>query len=468
MSLEFNKELKVTETNIPGLLIFDLPVFGDNRGWFKENWQREKMTKIGLPDFGPVQNNISFNAKKGVTRGIHAEPWDKYISVGAGEIFGAWVDLREDKSFGQVFTAKIDSTKAVFVPRGVGNSFQALRNNTVYTYLVNDHWSAELLPFYVAVNLNDTKLGIKWPIDLSQAEISEKDTKNPPLSEVKPMQPRKVLITGANGQLGLALQKVFPDAEFTDADSLDITDPEIESSRNWRQYSTIINAAAYTAVDNAETPDGKKAAWKINANGPANLAKIATKYNLTLVHVSSEYVFDGTKDNHDEEEPFSPLGVYAQTKVAGDIAVSTTPKHYILRTSWLVGDGNNFVRTMKSLAEKGIKPSVVNDQIGRLAFADELAESIKHLLSGDHPYGTYNMSGDGNPASWAEIAKTVYEFRGKSSDDVTPVSTEEYFKGKENISPRPLNSTLDLTKIKSTGFIIDNWRDSLKAYLGKE
>ena len=85
MAFDFEKELKVTETNIPGLLVFDLPVHGDNRGWFKENWQRAKMMGLGLPDFGPVQNNISFNATKGVTRGIHAEPWDKYISIAAGE-----------------------------------------------------------------------------------------------------------------------------------------------------------------------------------------------------------------------------------------------------------------------------------------------------------------------------------------------------------------------------------------------
>lgn len=94
MAFEFEKELKVEKTNIPGLLVFDLPVHGDNRGWFKENWQRAKMMGLGLPDFGPVQNNISYNATKGVTRGIHAEPWDKYISIAAGEIFGAWVDLR--------------------------------------------------------------------------------------------------------------------------------------------------------------------------------------------------------------------------------------------------------------------------------------------------------------------------------------------------------------------------------------
>ena len=94
MALEYEKELGVQTTDIPGLLVFDLAVHGDARGWFKENWQRAKMCALGLPDFGPVQNNISFNAERGVTRGIHAEPWDKYISIGCGSVFGAWVDLR--------------------------------------------------------------------------------------------------------------------------------------------------------------------------------------------------------------------------------------------------------------------------------------------------------------------------------------------------------------------------------------
>ena len=133
MPIEFEKKLTVTQTNIPGLLVLELPVHGDNRGWFKENWQRAKMVQLGLPDFHPVQNNISFNAKRGVTRGIHAEPWDKFISVANGEIFGAWVDLRPGDSFGQVFTTRLGPSEAIYVPRGVGNSFQALEDNTVYT-----------------------------------------------------------------------------------------------------------------------------------------------------------------------------------------------------------------------------------------------------------------------------------------------------------------------------------------------
>lgn len=482
--LEFSKELAFHETPIPGLLITDLPVHGDARGWFKENYQKEKMSKLGLPEFDAVQNNISFNAESGVTRGIHAEPWDKFISVGSGRVFGAWVDLRQGESFGKVFTAELDPTKAIYVPRGVGNGFQALEDNTVYTYLVNDHWSADAE--YTFLNLSDETADINWPIPLDQAGLSEKDKNHPRLSEVEPMKPKLTLVTGSNGQLGRALQIEFPDAEFTDYQELDITSPNLESARNWRQYETIINAAGYTAVDKAETPEGRETAWKLNAEAVANLGKIATKHSITLVHISSDYVFDGTKAEHFENEPFSPLGVYAQTKAAGDVAASMVPKHYIARTSWVIGDGNNFVRTMKSLAEKGVKPSVVNDQIGRLTFTDDLARGIKHLLTpiphspyGEPipqlpptnyplPYGTYNITGDGESASWADIAADVYELTGHSRDEVTGVSTAQYYEGKSDISPRPLQSTLNLDKIKATGFVPADWRQSLRECLTKE
>ena len=468
--LEFKKELVFKETPIPGLLIGDLTVNGDSRGWFKENWQKEKMVKLGLPeDFVPVQNNISFNAEKGVTRGIHAEPWDKFISIGAGRVFGAWVDLREGDSFGSVFTTELDPAKAIFVPRGVGNSFQALDDGTVYTYLVNDHWSPEAQSLYTFLNLADKTVNIKWPIPLDQAELSDKDKNHPALSELLPMKPRKTLVIGSNGQLGRALQIEFPDAEFTDRTELDITSLNLDIARNWRQYGTIINAAAYTAVDKAETSEGREVAWQINAKAVANLAKIAIKYNsITLIHISSDYVFDGTKANHTEDELFSPLGVYGQTKAAGDIAISTVPKHYIFRTSWVVGNGNNFVRTMKSLAEKDIKPTVVNDQIGRLTFTSDLAKGIKHLVETKAPYGTYNLTGDGEPASWAEIASEVYRQTGHNANDVTGISTTEYFAGKEFISPRPLQSSLNLDKIKATGFKPSDWRQELTDYLINE
>src|SRR4051812_14218213 len=190
------------------------------------------------------------------------------------------------------------------------------------------------------------------------------------------MDDSKFLITGGNGQLGLALQAKYPAAKVTDVKELDITDQNSISTFDWSNVTTILNAAAYTNVDGAETPEGRVAAWKVNAIGSANLTRAALQHDLTIVHISTDYVFDGTQESHTEEEPFSPLGVYGESKAAGDTAVGLAPKHYILRTSWVIGEGKNFVRTMLSLGERGISPKVVADQIGRLTFTSELVRAI--------------------------------------------------------------------------------------------
>ncbi len=278
----------------------------------------------------------------------------------------------------------------------------------------------------------------------------------------------KILIVGAEGQLGRAFQELYPGAECTNRDTLDISSSTIFTDRPWYEYDIILNAAAYTAVDLAETPEGRRDAWSANAVAVANLARIATEHDVILVHISSDYVFDGTATKHDEQELFSPLGVYGQSKAAGDIAASTAPHHYIARTSWVIGDGNNFVRTMQSLSGRGITPSVVDDQIGRLTFTTDLAAGIKHLLDTAAPFGTYNISNDGEPVSWAAIAKKVYDFSGRSPNDVTPVTTAEYYQGKEGIAPRPLQSTLDLDKIKATGFAPRDWQQALDKYLADQ
>ena len=468
--IEFSKSLAAHETPIPGVVLYDLPVHGDNRGWFKENWQREKMVALGMPDFGPVQNNISFNEKAGTTRGIHAEPWDKYVSVATGRIFGAWVDLREGPSFGSVFTAELDPSKAIFIPRGVGNAFQTLEDGTAYTYLVNDHWSADAQSQYTFLNLSDETVSIPWPIPLEHAELSDKDRAHPRLADVTPMAPRKTLVLGADGQLGRALREAYDgDAtvEFVGRHEFDLADPGAYTGRNWKNYSTIINAAAYTAVDKAETAEGRRAAWAINVSAVAQLARVAVEHRLTLVHVSSDYVFDGTAEVHPEDEPFSPLGVYGQTKAAGDAVVSVVPRHYVVRTSWVIGEGGNFVRTMANLAQKGVKPSVVNDQIGRLSFTADIAAGIRHLLDSGAPFGVYNLTNDGDAQSWADVASSVYALTGHDGGDVTGVSSEEYFKGKE-AAPRPANSVLSLTKLRETGFEVPSSRSRLEGYLGQE
>ena len=435
-----------------------------------------------------MQNNISFNAERGVTRGVHAEPWDKYISVATGSVFGAWVDLRPGKSFGQVYTCVIDPSRAVYVPRGVGNAFQALEAGTAYAYLVNAHWSAELKKTYTFVNLADPELGIEWPIPLSEAVVSEADRRHPYLRDVTPMAPRRTLVTGAGGQLGRAVRRLAEERglsgsfDFAGRDEFDLSDPASYDGVDWTLYGAVINCAAYTAVDAAETPGGRRAAWAANAKGPALLARACAEHGITLVHVSSDYVFDGAREVHDEGEPPSPLGVYGQTKAAGDLAVAGCPRHYIVRSSWVIGEGRNFVRTMAALSDRCADPddaldqvTVVDDQYGRPTFARDMAEGILWLLgyregdlepSAPCAYGTYDLTGSGRVASWADVAARVFELRNGNADAVVPVTTAGYYAGARGpVAPRPARSALDLSKLAAAGFVPRDWEEELKEYL---
>ena len=280
------------------------------------------------------------------------------------------------------------------------------------------------------------------------------------------MDDKKIVITGANGQVGRALQKIYPQALALDHEQLDITNQKAINGFNWDNVKVIINAAAWTDVDGAENPSNYNLVKAVNVDASRYLATAASQHDLTFVTFSSDYVFDGSQPIHNEDETFSPLNIYGKTKADGDLAAATTIKHYIIRTSWVIGDGRNFVNIMQDLAARGVKPSVVNDQIGRLTFTDTLVRGIKHLLETNAPYGTYNLTNEGQPTSWAEIAKIVFEKSGKSSSDIQPVSTAEYFASKPGAAQRPLPSTLDLTKIEKTGFIPEDWRDKLNKLLG--
>lgn len=192
----FEKPLAARQVaEISGMLEFDIPVHGDNRGWFKENFQKEKMVPLGFPESffteGKLQNNVSFS-RQGVLRGLHAEPWDKYISVADnGKVLGAWVDLRAGDSFGHVYQTVIDASKGIFVPRGVANGFQVLSETVSYSYLVNDYWALELKPKYAFVNYADPTLGIEWA-DVAHAEVSEADKHHPLLKDVVALQPEQL------------------------------------------------------------------------------------------------------------------------------------------------------------------------------------------------------------------------------------------------------------------------------------
>ncbi len=278
---------------------------------------------------------------------------------------------------------------------------------------------------------------------------------------------KKILITGCNGQLGKALKTYYPGAIALGRDELDISDSNQVEKYDWSKFSIVVNAAAYVNADHSETEEGRETTWLVNALGPRNLSAIAIKHNIHLIHISSEYVFDGRIKNHQEDEPFTPMSVYGQAKAAGDIAVSLVKKHHILRTSWVVGDGHNFVKTMKRLADMRIDPKVVNDQHGRLTFTSELVRAIDFIIKNDVEYGTYNLSNSGKVKSWAEIASDVFELSGHDASRVTPITTDEYKEGKHPFAPRPRYSDMDLTKIQRAGFLSEDYEPLLKEYINE-
>lgn len=454
----------IRDTIIPGLKAVTIPVHADSRGWFKENWRIDQTFNSG-DSFQPVQNNVSFNSSAGVTRGFHAEPWDKYISVSSGRVFGAWIDLRKGDSFGRVFYSEIGPSDAVFIPAGVANAFQSLEANTTYIYLVNGKWDERAQ--YLSVSLLDTSLGIPWPISLNHSVISEKDLRNPMLSQVEPFEIREVLVIGAGGQVGKALCQELPEAQGLHKDQFNLSDASSKPHFSGIKPSWIINAGAYTNVDEAETKLGASQAWRVNVQGQSMLANLCREKGMGLIGFSSDYVFDGTSTSGNPEDSIpAPLNTYGWTKAVGDEMVATVSKHYVIRTSWIIGEGSNFVRTMSAKALAGEGVNVVSDQVGRLTFATDLAHAVQVLIESSAPYGTYNITNSGPLVSWFEIATAIYRELGVDCSLVTPITSEEYnlkFPGK---AQRPKNSELKMDKfIMNTGHETPDWQNSLSHFL---
>ena len=280
-----------------------------------------------------------------------------------------------------------------------------------------------------------------------------------------------VLVTGANGQLGQAIQSIverYPDIEFEfcDSEKLDITDYDnVNAVFNEFIPNYCINTAAYTAVDKAESEPDK--AYSINVLGAQNLAKICKMNNTVLLHVSTDFVFDGTKKTpYTELDEPNPSGVYGQTKLDGEEAIKELwEKHFIIRTSWVYSQfGNNFMKTMLRLGTEREELSVVNDQIGTPTNAVDLAEVLIKIIDSCHAelvsasnYGIYNFSNEGQ-CSWYDFAQKIFEINNITID-LHPIPTKDY----PTPAQRPAYSVLDKSKIKSVfGIEIDSWENSLK------
>lgn len=276
---------------------------------------------------------------------------------------------------------------------------------------------------------------------------------------------KKIIVTGCNGQLGRAVNlelKSHTDIEFvnTDVAELDITniDKVMELVRQVKPYA-IINCAAHTGVDACEDEWDK--AYRINAIGPRNLSIAATETGAKMVHVSTDYIFDGRSNKpYTEFDKPNPQGAYGTTKLAGENMVKDfASKYFILRTAWLYGDGKNFVRTMLRLSESNDKVRVVGDQVGSPTSAKELAAAIAHLLFTEN-YGVFHATCEGS-CSWAEFAEEIFRQAGKKTV-VETVTTEEY--GAK--APRPAYSILENYMLKlTTDFMFADWQKALTIYM---
>lgn len=275
-----------------------------------------------------------------------------------------------------------------------------------------------------------------------------------------------VLVTGGNGQLGQALQKTAKTNSdiqfvFTDSKTLDITDKE-SCERVFKQITPnfCINCAAYTAVDKAESETDL--AYQINVVGVKNLAENCQKHHTTLIHISTDFVFDGEKDfPYTEEDIPNPKSVYGKTKLEGEQEIQAIlDKYYIIRTSWVYSEfGKNFKKTMLNLSKSHPTIRIVNDQIGSPTNANCLARAIFQIIAKDNPaqpFGLYHFSNEGS-CSWCEFAKKIFEFN-KITVDVIPIPTSSY----PTAAQRPKYSVLDTTKIK-TIFNIQpkSWEEAL-------
>jgi dTDP-4-dehydrorhamnose reductase len=279
------------------------------------------------------------------------------------------------------------------------------------------------------------------------------------------MQDSEILILGAHGQLGLALQAKYPGARATSSQELDITNAQAVADFDWAGIKYILNAAAYTNVPEAENTEGRIAAWKTNATAVSYLAKVVRDHDITLIHISTAYVFNGELDMHTEDEPLSPLSSYGSSKAAGDIAASQAGKYFIVRTSAVIGDGKNFVRSIYGLGKREISPKVVADETDRLTFTSEIVRGIDFILEKQAPYGVYNITNSGDVVSWAEVARAVYAAAGYEGLTVSDSTAAEYFAGQAIADKRPRHGALNLAKMQNLGFVFTNWRDDLKKYI---
>ena len=469
----------VIKTNLTDCFIIEENRFGDDRGYFT-SVTNAQLEGLGFKNFHQKSESLSC---KGVVRGLHfqKDPYcqAKVVSCTKGRVLDVVVDLRKDSPTYKQYTyveLTPENGRMLFVPRGFAHGFVALEDDTTFNYMVDNKYYPRLdggIPW------NDPEINIPWDnifkeYGIDEPILSEKDQNHKKLSEANLQfvkEPRRYLVTGVKGQLGYDIVRELNargeyDILAIDRDEMDITDRD-QVMKIIKAYKpdVIFHCAAWTAVDKAE--ELEDACTKVNVEGPKNITDAAIEVGAKLIYMSTDYVFDGRKpldELYKEEDKPNPQSVYGLTKYQGEEEIRRNPKHFITRISWVFGvNGNNFIKTMLKLAENHDELTVVNDQIGSPTYTVDLAKLLVEMAHTEK-YGTYHVNNEGY-CSWAEFAQYIMESNGKSTK-IKPVTTEEYYEGKDTtyVAYRPRNSKLDKSKLEEEFYRLPSWQDATDRY----
>lgn len=491
--MEKYKNLMITDTSCEDCKIVDPRRFGDARGFF-ESMTIDELSHLGFKKFSQFSDSMS---GKGILRGLHyqEDPYcqAKMVRCVRGRVVDIVRDIRIDSpTFGKCVAVELtpDNGRFLFVPRGFAHAYLALEDNSLFEYYVDNEYnirkeggisykdpdmvidlysrdSAE--EEYTKESLTIYELLDKYGID--KPLISQKDEERTTLKETKTnflKRKRRYLITGVKGQLGYDIVRELKergeeDILALDAAEMDITDRDaVMQIIEAYKPDVIFHCAAWTAVDKAE--EEKELCEKVNVEGTKNLVDASIKVGAKIVYMSTDYVFDGTKEGlYTEEDKPNPQSVYGLTKYQGEEEVRRNPNHFITRISWVFGiNGNNFIKTMIKLSDKYKELSVVDDQIGSPTYTVDLSKLLVEMAHTEK-YGTYNATNTGY-CTWAEFAEAIFEAYG-AEVKVNHVSTEDYYKGKEH-AVRPENSKFDWSKLEENGFAkMPEWQDALRRYI---
>ena len=470
--------VEIKRTNLIDCVEFKPKKFGDSRGYFK-SLTKEQLKELGFNEFNQFSESMS---SKGTLRGMHyqVDPYSqaKLVSCVQGRVLDVVIDCRKGSpTYGKYVAVELDPIigNMLYVPRGFAHGFLSLEDNSKFQYFVDNEYRVDREG---GVAWDDPKVDIPWfsyfkKYGIDQPILSVKDTNRNTLEE-EPIKfsykPKKYLVTGYKGQLGYDIVRELQargekDILAVDIDDMDITNrDEVMSVIKEYNPDVIFHCAAWTQVDNAE--DNEEACRKVNVEGTKNLTDASIAVGAKMIYVSTDYVFDGTKEGtYSETDKVNPMSVYGKTKYEGEEEVRRNPNHFITRTSWVFGmNGKNFIKTMLNKAAEGkTNLSVVNDQIGSPTYTVDLAKTLVDMSFSDK-YGTYHVNNEGY-CSWAEFADYIFKSNNKKVV-VTPVSTEEWHKIiNRSEAYRPRNSKLSKDKLEANGFKrLPAWQDAVDRY----